>query len=69
MNEVLVTMINNYRNINDLIEYLKGHTSKFSIAELNYALNWAGIDKTLYKTKYEKFDALIYFLENDYKDR
>lgn len=69
MNESIVTMINKYKNIDDLIAFLKVDIFNHKVAEINYALDWAGIDISLYKSKYEKCNALIAFLEKDYKNR
>lgn len=62
----LVTVIVNMRYKEDAIAYIETHFSQIRVPELNQALDWAGKDFTQYKSKQQKYYAILDYLKNDY---
>ena len=63
----IVSLIVNYRNLEDAVEYIRQNKSKIRVDELNDALRWAGINPKKCGNKESKIYVLIDYLENEYK--
>lgn len=62
----LVSMIVNYRRLEDAIYFIETNQSKLRVSELNEALEWAGRNSMEFKGKDRKIEELLYFLKNEY---
>jgi hypothetical protein len=62
----LVSMIVNYRRLEDAIYFIETNQSKLRISELNEALNWAGKNPREFKGKDRKIEELLNYLKNGY---
>lgn len=67
----LVTMIVNFNNshhIEDAIHYIQTNQTRIRVSDLNDALDWAGKKPSDYRDKDSKIEALLDYLNNEYKD-
>lgn len=62
----LVSMIVNYRRLEDAIYFIETNQSKLRISELNEALNWAGKNPREFNGKDRKIEELLNYLKNGY---
>ncbi len=62
----LVSMIVNYRRLEDAIYFIETNQSKLRVSELNEALNWAGKNPREFKGKDRKIEELLNYLKNEY---
>ena len=62
----LVSMIVNYRRLEDAIYFIETNQSKLRISELNEALNWAGKNPREFRGKDRKIEELLNYLKNGY---
>ncbi len=62
----LVSMIVNYRRLEDAIYFIETNQSKLRVSELNEALDWAGKNPRELKGKDRKIEELLNYLKNEY---
>ena len=62
----LVSVIVNYRRLEDAIYYIETNQSKLKVSDLNEALDWAGKNPKEYKGKDRKIEELLNYLKNEY---
>jgi len=62
----LVSMIVNYRWLEDAIYFIETNQSKLRVSELNEVLEWAGRNPKEFKGKDRKIEELLYYLKNEY---
>lgn len=61
----LVSMIVNYRRLEDAIYFIETNQSKLKVSDLNEALDWAGKNPKEFKGKDRKIEELLNYLRNE----
>ena len=62
----LVSMIVNYRRLEEAIYFIETNQSKLKVPDLNEALDWAGKNPKEFKGKDRKIEELLDYLKNEY---